>query len=192
MAMTSVSVIMTVFVLNLHHRGPNGNPVPNWLHNVFLSRLKANKQDTGGTPSFNKNTMYVEEYFQSRNNTRISRNHLTIENLAQELKTELDNQYASDSSSLNDKLDSDTTQFDSTPGNSSTLEQPIAATTQHILGALYVILQRYEREDAEEHRLYEWRQLACVVDKILFWIFLTGTLSSTIIVLIVAPITRWL
>jgi hypothetical protein len=36
MAMTSVSVMMTVFVLNLHYRGPKKNEIPFWLQQ-FLS-----------------------------------------------------------------------------------------------------------------------------------------------------------
>ncbi|ESP05440.1 hypothetical protein LOTGIDRAFT_52159, partial [Lottia gigantea] len=36
MFLTSVSVIMTVFVLNLHHRGPDKRSVPRWLRKLFL------------------------------------------------------------------------------------------------------------------------------------------------------------
>lgn len=35
MAMTSISVIMTVFVLNLHYRGPDDRPVPRWLRRLL-------------------------------------------------------------------------------------------------------------------------------------------------------------
>lgn len=35
MAMTSVSVMMTVFVLNLHYRGPKKNEIPFWLQQVL-------------------------------------------------------------------------------------------------------------------------------------------------------------
>jgi Neurotransmitter-gated ion-channel transmembrane region len=38
MAMTSVSVIMTVFVLNLHYRGPDDRPVPGWLRRILGTR----------------------------------------------------------------------------------------------------------------------------------------------------------
>ena len=36
MGLTSVSVIMTVFVLNLHYRGPNDSPVPNWVRRLLV------------------------------------------------------------------------------------------------------------------------------------------------------------
>ena len=44
MCLTSVSVIMTVFVLNLHHRGPTKQPVPSWLRRLFLGYDKPNDQ----------------------------------------------------------------------------------------------------------------------------------------------------
>lgn len=35
MAMTSVSVMMTVFVLNLHYRGPKKNEIPFWIQQLL-------------------------------------------------------------------------------------------------------------------------------------------------------------
>lgn len=39
MAMTSVSVMMTVFVLNLHYRGPKKNEVPFWIQQLLSLSL---------------------------------------------------------------------------------------------------------------------------------------------------------
>ena len=39
MALTSMSVIMTVFVLNLHHRGPNKRQVPHWMKVLLVNKL---------------------------------------------------------------------------------------------------------------------------------------------------------
>ncbi|GFR93219.1 neuronal acetylcholine receptor subunit alpha-10 [Elysia marginata] len=36
MGMTSMSIILTVFVLQLHHVGPHKRPVPGWLHTVVV------------------------------------------------------------------------------------------------------------------------------------------------------------
>ena len=65
-------------------------------------------------------------------------------------------------------------------------------TNEEILNALRKIIERYERDDSEEEMMYEWRQVALAVDRILFWIFFIGTLSSTILILIVAPITKFM
>ena len=39
MAMTSISVMMTVFVLNLHYRGPKKNEIPFWLQQLLSLSL---------------------------------------------------------------------------------------------------------------------------------------------------------
>jgi hypothetical protein len=39
MAMTCVSVMMTVFVLNLHYRGPKKNEIPFWLQQLLSLSL---------------------------------------------------------------------------------------------------------------------------------------------------------
>ena len=39
MAMTSVSVMMTVFVLNLHYRGPKKNEIPFWMQQLLSLSL---------------------------------------------------------------------------------------------------------------------------------------------------------
>ena len=41
LGMSSISVVMTVVVLNFHHRGPFNRPVPRWLRHLVLERLRA-------------------------------------------------------------------------------------------------------------------------------------------------------
>jgi nicotinic acetylcholine receptor, invertebrate len=55
-----------------------------------------------------------------------------------------------------------------------------------------LLLRRYDRDDAVALVTHEWRRLAVIVDKILFWIFLVGTLASTIVILVLIPLTRWI
>lgn len=40
MGMTSVSVVMTVVVLNFHHRGPIQQEVPDWIRSLVLDKLR--------------------------------------------------------------------------------------------------------------------------------------------------------
>ena len=76
MAMTSVSVMMTVFVLNLHYRGPKKNEIPFWLQqllslsvaNVVRSFAKSKKS----TSSTRKTTFFKPKKTQTsdQNSTR--------------------------------------------------------------------------------------------------------------------------
>ena len=142
---------------------------------------------------------------------------LTMENLAQELKEELDHcssEFGVESSGAERRRNNDPPfyhevaqhnrhhhPFSSQDRNQAANHSCGSATTsgtggsatrtnEEILNALKKIIERYERDDSEEEMIYEWRQVALVVDRILFWIFLLGTLSSTIMILIVAPITK--
>jgi len=68
----------------------------------------------------------------------------------------------------------------------------VVASHEQMLTALRRIISRYDSDDADTQLLYEWRRLAVVVDKILFWIFLVATVGSTLLTLVVIPVARWL
>lgn len=40
MTLTSCSVILTVMILNFHHRGPFNKPVPKWVRLLILNKLR--------------------------------------------------------------------------------------------------------------------------------------------------------
>ena len=40
MTLTSCSVILTVMILNFHHRGPFNKPVPRWVRSLILNKLR--------------------------------------------------------------------------------------------------------------------------------------------------------
>ncbi len=173
MALTSVSVILTVFVLNLHYRGPDDTPVPRWIRKLFLP--------TGVKRgfTFKQNSPFVDEYL-SDANARFVKNvslRMTIEDLAQELHEELEDSTDAETELTRRQLH---------------IHARAARTNEDILSALKKIIDRYERDDHDEALMYEWQQVAVAVDRILFWVFFTATLSSTVIVLIIAPLTKYI
>ena len=211
MAMTSVSVIMTVFVLNLHYRSPDNNPVPHWLRGCFVKKTR------GGRLALRSHYPYVEEVYtdDQSNCVRTVPVKLTIENLAQELRDELETSDVLPPDTPNNEppitrapprfdppgyrevTQNDSSRLQYVPPNMNSIPTPAGSSASFsrsgdILTALRKIIQRYERDDTEDAILYEWRQVANGVDRILFWIFTVGTLGSTIIVLIVAPMTKFI
>ncbi|NP_001297424.1 acetylcholine receptor subunit alpha-type acr-16-like precursor [Aplysia californica] len=91
MSLTSVSVIMTVFVLNLHHRGPQKQSVPDWLRRLFLGARSGRRRPScfrnsdrmgrlhyTGVPGVDTNCVVRDVSLK-----------LTLENLAQDLRDEL-------------------------------------------------------------------------------------------------------
>lgn len=212
MALTSISVIMTVMVLNLHFRGPNDALVPGWLRFLFLGRgrikgLKVNRS---------RDSKYVEKYM-SDNNFRFRQSSSlrdTIENLAQELKEDqyepcsaarqhntgrsrekADDFYDSNIiSEENETNQRHGTNYYPQPDFSAARRfayQGMKSNTD-ILNHMKKIIDRYEKEDSQDDLLFQWKQVAVAVDKILFCIFLFATASATVVILIVAPITKFI
>ena len=62
---------------------------------------------------------------------------------------------------------------------------------ESILGYIKSIVVRNEDGDEEEEVIDEWKQVALVVDRLLFWIFLFITLFSTIVILVIVPSTSY-
>ncbi|KAK2156056.1 hypothetical protein LSH36_223g04042 [Paralvinella palmiformis] len=216
MSMTSVSVILTVFVLNLHYSNPNQKRVPRWLRKIFV-RHKGNRR-----PLFDADKEYytdvdvdtddVDDYYTESADRHFVKNaslRLTIESLAKDLKEDLDED---NTQSIFNELSPSSKENEWTtncrrPDNSDDRRQrrvdvqpstnnvgtPTAnlRTSEQILEALKTVIRRYERDDIQEFIVHEWRQVAVGVDRILFWIFLVGTVTSTIMILVVSPLTKW-
>ena len=193
MTLTSLSVIMTVFVLNLHHRGPSRMEVPRWLRYICLGKLQtlfcisnSKKYSTFLSP---KESQFL----------RTMPLKVTLENIAQELQNEIQME--------NGMADTVITENQGTQihregryGSTSSgrhyrppLSRGHSGTSDEIIQSLKRILEKHEREDRDYEVVQEWRKVAQVVDRILFWIFFVGTLGSTLAVLVIAPSTKpWL
>ncbi|XP_059171412.1 neuronal acetylcholine receptor subunit alpha-2-like [Physella acuta] len=90
MALTSVSVIMTVFVLNLHHRGPHKHSVPTWLKKFFLGSSEVKRRSFRRPNDRHGHLHYsgiggMDTHCMVKNMSL----KLTLDNLAQELRDEL-------------------------------------------------------------------------------------------------------
>lgn len=70
------------------------------------------------------------------------------------------------------------------PGSSSTRIQA------EILRTLQYLLQRQELEDHRIRVVNEWRQMALVLDRVLFWIFFVVTVMSSLSFLVIVPLHR--
>jgi hypothetical protein len=66
----------------------------------------------------------------------------------------------------------------------------LSKTNEEILNSLKRILEKHEKEDRDYEVIQEWRRVAQCVDRILFFIFLVATVSSTLAILVIAPATQ--
>lgn len=73
---------------------------------------------------------------------------------------------------------------------SSSGTQCSARIQEEILRSLRYIVQRQEQEDHRIRVVNEWRQIALVIDRILFWIFFIVTVMSSLSFLVIVPLHR--
>lgn len=59
-----------------------------------------------------------------------------------------------------------------------------------ILRSLRYLMSKQEQEEQNMKIVNEWRQIATVLDRALFWVFLVGTLVSSISFLVIVPMER--
>lgn len=263
MGLTSMSVIMTVFVLNLHHRGPNKRQVPRWMKDNLVNRL-APYLCLHEDDSYKERVINNEERFMKNVTLKI-----TLDNIQQALENETQMERSRQANIPNgptfqEKAGQYVTISEKTESNSPTPviqtgyvihampgdispKQPVCKdtllsvnepsgnsyvqvhkrkpevinvesipncshnntshdrnensrrskrrstlnkTNEEILQSLKRILDKHEKEDKNYELIQEWRRIAQCVDRILFFIFLLSTLSSTIGLLVIAPATQ--
>ncbi|KAK6019727.1 hypothetical protein OSTOST_14628 [Ostertagia ostertagi] len=56
-----------------------------------------------------------------------------------------------------------------------------------LLRTLQILIKRQENEDASERMANEWRHVAQVIDRLLFWIFFVATTIITFVLLVLIP-----
>jgi len=202
MAVASISVILTVLVLKLHHCAPNQTRVPGWVRTLVLGYLAKVVQCTFISKSSclrrrRSTRMYddvsshdprevqskllneMETLVMQRNGTRLKTPAKHTSTLNSDLNgskvnLELKSYSASETSSL--------------AGDDSILGHTHSdKTMDDILKYLKVLIVKSDAEDAETDVMDEWKQVALVVDRLFFWLFFVITMLSTIIILLIVP-----
>ena len=219
MTLTSMSVIMTVFVLNLHHRGPNKRRVPHWIKEILVNKISP-------FLCLSESDELTDRYYNSED--RFIKNmslKITLDNIQQALEseTQLENNinnlrdttvtFADNHVSVNSvphtqavRTNLYPTMQTLPPQNTSPSVQQnsndnhrrhkrrtnstISKTNDEILHSLKRILEKHEKEDKDYEMIQDWRRVAQVIDRILFIIFFLATLWSTIGILIIRPAAR--
>ena len=65
------------------------------------------------------------------------------------------------------------------------------ALLERILASVTQLVRKQEDDDVIEEIAQEWRVVAFVVDRALFWIFLLITVVATLFILVLVPIMRY-
>ncbi|KAL5281542.1 CHRNA7.2 family protein [Megaselia abdita] len=181
MFMVASSVVLTVVVLNYHHRTADIHEMPDWIRTVFLQWLP-----------------WILRM--GRPGKKITRKSIMLQNRIKELELK----ERSSKSLLANVLDIDDDFRHNLSGSqtqigSSAFGRPTTVEEQHstigcnhkdlhlILKELQFITARMRKDDDEKELISDWKFAAMVVDRFCLFVFTLFTIIATVAVLLSAP-----
>lgn len=197
MALTSISVILTVCVLKLHHCGPRQTEVPCWLRFLVL-RIMATLV-TCRLPPANRPRRHKRHKKGNSDNPDVC---LRLVNDYTHNKHSPVAEFRNSHSKVHD---SDKTYNDITTTNLSEVnhQPPVDSSPsmspsdirrlkvmEEILRYLKIMVAKRDDDDSQAELVNEWQQVAAVMDRFLFWLFLLATIVSTVVMMVVVPLLR--
>ena len=220
MAITSVSIILTVWILTLHHCGPHQSAVPRWVGRVvfgYLARAVGYKRSriVDRVHHSKPDRLKTSSSKSKRNKADRTDNVDTFMRLVGEIstdcschniakaKSELYNSIGSKEHEIRrsvlkncNKISTDvcaaaevqTTQSQTVPSDvQSSIDVQRLIVMKEILRYLKLLVRKYDEDDRQNEITDEWRNVASVIDRCLFRIFLFITAVSTLAMMVVMP-----
>ncbi|XP_057665308.1 neuronal acetylcholine receptor subunit alpha-7 isoform X3 [Diorhabda carinulata] len=191
MFMVASSVVLTVVVLNYHHRTADIHGMPQWIKSVFLQWLpwilgmsRPGKKLTRKTILMNSRMKELE--LKERSSKSLLANVLDIDDDFRNVTG------ATSGSGNNSTLTTNlgpgfirhpTTIEDANISGSGSFQRDL----QHILRELQFITNRMKKADEEAEVISDWKFAAMVVDRFCLIIFTMFTIIATVAVLLSAP-----
>nr|XP_042909529.1 neuronal acetylcholine receptor subunit alpha-7-like [Parasteatoda tepidariorum] len=163
MVMVAFSVVMTVVVLNYHHRSSDTHEMPHWIRSMFLIWLPWLLRMQRPPPKLQRKAFFGS-------------------------KKELELRQRSSRSLLANVMDIDD-DFSTSEEQLATVRGccPTQRELAAILRELRYISNRMRREDRVTDIIAEWKYAAMVVDRVCLIVFTLFTVLSTFICLFSAP-----
>lgn len=184
-------------VLNFHHRGPFHKEIPYWIRWLILDKLRRFLCMKLPYTNFREPSKQSNNSLMRRMSLK-----LTIDNLQDELLHEMGLErrmsYLTRGAGAN-CVGRETTFANIGEPETIALSRtarPTSATStwarsqlhEEVLKTLQVLISRQELDDECEEIANEWRQVAQVIDRLLFWVFLLATVVITLVLLIIIPL----
>ncbi|XP_046574361.1 neuronal acetylcholine receptor subunit alpha-10-like isoform X1 [Haliotis rubra] len=163
MAMTSLSIILTVFVLQLHHVGPHQKPVPRWLRSLVFDIFARLVCMCHSTDSMRNRRQVIKT-----DDVCLSTFMETI-----------------DGSNCNGSVP-----YNGMPLAHERMLDRGDHTNDRITSHLKGLVRRQDSEERHQDVVNEWRFVAHVIDRLLFWIFLIAAVVSSITILVIQPFLK--
>ncbi|XP_014616022.1 PREDICTED: neuronal acetylcholine receptor subunit alpha-7 isoform X2 [Polistes canadensis] len=191
MFMVASSVVLTVMVLNYHHRSPDRYVMPNWIKKLFLQWLPCILCMSRPGKKITKKSILVsnrmkELELQERSSKSLLANVLDI-----------DDDFRHGNSAANPATSYISRSAYGTPlsGRPATVEEtsaslPLSGMQRElhtILKELQFITSRMRKADENDEVINDWKFAAMVVDRLCLIVFTLFTVLATVVILSSAP-----
>ncbi|CAL1530224.1 unnamed protein product [Lymnaea stagnalis] len=188
MGITSMSVMLAVLVSNISHGGRHETPVPKVLRGftIVLGKIMCRRLNYVKTLSGDVRVLSSGPTRSRRTIYRVSNgNHVSSDSGCGLLDYEL-----GESPSSSENIHRHPTRVTSPSNDRRKGGPPKEDDIETILSLLKKVLLKEHEKDANEELKLQWEEVAQVLDKFLFYIFLTLTVSATVLTLVVMPMTK--
>lgn len=167
MTLTSLSIALTVFILQLYHAGPSSRRrVPAWMSRLFIHRVGPALGVRRRPSSAAVNHVW------NRRRTRV------VNTADPEVATGGYLPLAMRSARERVVEGADT-------------QQSRRPAHQNLIARhLKLCLERHRAEQELDDIITEWRVVAVIFDRLMFWLFLVGTVGTAIFILLVLPLSK--
>ncbi|KAG5884944.1 hypothetical protein JTB14_032813 [Gonioctena quinquepunctata] len=189
MFMVASSVVLTVVVLNYHHRTADIHEMPQWIKSVFLQWLpwilgmsRPGKKITRKTILMNSRMKELE--LKERSSKSLLANVLDIDD---DFRNVSGATSGGNNSTITTSLGAGFIRHPTTIEDTTIPGSGGQRDLQHILRELQFITNRMKKADEEAEVISDWKFAAMVVDRFCLIIFTMFTLIATVAVLLSAP-----
>lgn len=182
MAMSALSVVFSVFVLNFHHKRSGSVPPPPWIKAIAHCASIL----TCTSITFNSDVC-----ISTKTQRNIQKEHNITEYNLINVNQEEDNETCEHLMDIHTNSQCPDNHRGVKSSNNNTNGRSHLPIVENILSD-YVnkVLSGYDRLREENLVMNDWKEIARVFDRILFILFAFITFSSTIVILVICPMTK--
>ncbi|KAG8199966.1 hypothetical protein JTE90_006211 [Oedothorax gibbosus] len=185
MILVTLSISVTVGVLNVHFRSPSTHQMSPWVRRVFIHimpRLLLMRR-----PMYASDDELADPAkFSVRGCNGVELRRQRDDGNGPSMGPPLDNLHVSyERTSGAEDLGMDTESL--VMGNGGTRHKQYAPETQKAIESILFIAEHIRKEDEEESVIEDWKYVAMVLDRLFLWIFTIATLMGTCGIILQAP-----
>uniref|UniRef100_A0AAZ3NTA8 Neuronal acetylcholine receptor subunit alpha-2 n=1 Tax=Oncorhynchus tshawytscha TaxID=74940 RepID=A0AAZ3NTA8_ONCTS len=180
MIFVTLSIVITVFVLNVHHRSPGTHKMPRWVHSVFLDLIPRWLFMRRPAPDGRRRRTTGKAWFQKPPGSTPPPQQNHPPPGAGQPQNRLDRGGGGRGVNRRVNATQRADKIDNLVSESRGIEFPLSPSVIRALEGLHYIADHLRAEDADFSVKEDWKYVAMVIDRIFLWMFIIVCLLGTI------------